>query len=94
MWRVSHLRLAGEHLVLLTHPADVRDVLMVNQRQFKKGRALERAKPLLGEGLLTSEHDDHLRQRRLIQVPGHPPVPEPVMTLRTKHGVRMIPERR
>jgi cytochrome P450 len=68
---VSHLRLAGEHLVLLTHPTHVRDVLMVNQRQFKKGRALERAKPLLGEGLLTSEQDAHLRQRRLIQPAFH-----------------------
>ena len=63
--------MGGEHIVLLTNPADIRDVLMVNQKMFVKSRALERAKPLLGEGLLTSEGDRHLRQRRLIQPAFH-----------------------
>ena len=36
-----------------------------------KGRGLERAKRLLGEGLLTSEGAIHLRQRRLMQPAFH-----------------------
>ena len=36
-----------------------------------KGHVLQRAKLLLGEGLLTSEGDFHLRQRRLVQPAFH-----------------------
>jgi len=51
--------------VLLAHPDDIRDVLVTNGRLFHKGRGLQRARLLLGEGLLTSEGEFHLRQRRL-----------------------------
>ncbi len=44
---------------------------MTSQKSFKKGRGLEQIKRLLGEGLLTSEGDFHLRQRRLIQPAFH-----------------------
>jgi cytochrome P450 len=49
----------------------VRDILVTHSRSFKKGRGLEGAKRLLGEGLLTSEGQTHLRQRRLIQPAFH-----------------------
>ena len=39
--------------------------------KFHKGLALQRAKRLLGEGLLTSEEDFHRRQRRLAQPAFH-----------------------
>ena len=58
-------------IILLSHPDQVRDVLVTNARQFHKGRGLERAKVLLGEGLLTSEDEFHLRQRRLAQPAFH-----------------------
>ena len=62
----------GRHpLVLLTHPDAVRDVLVTNQKQFVKGHVLERAKILLGDGLLTSESELHLRQRRMMQPAFH-----------------------
>jgi cytochrome P450 len=51
---------------ILNHPDYVRDVLITRHRQFHKGVGLERAKLLLGEGLLTSEDDFHARQRRLL----------------------------
>lgn len=68
---ISHVVAGGEHLVLLNHPQLVKDVLVTNQRHFRKGRGLERARRLLGDGLLTSEGDTHLRQRRLIQPAFH-----------------------
>src|SRR4051812_390850 len=68
---VVHLNAAGEDLVLLNHPRLVKDLLVTNQRNFHKGRGLERARKLLGNGLLTSEDDTHLRQRRLIQPAFH-----------------------
>ena len=45
--------------------------LVTHQRNFTKSRGLERAKKLLGDGLLTSEGAHHLRQRRLIQPAFH-----------------------
>jgi cytochrome P450 len=56
---------------LLAHPELVRDVLVTNHRNFIKSRALQRARVVLGNGLLTSEGDAHLRQRRLAQPAFH-----------------------
>lgn len=64
-------RIGKQPIILLSHPDQIRDVLVTNARQFHKGRGLERAKILLGEGLLTSEDDFHLRQRRLAQPAFH-----------------------
>jgi len=46
-------------------------VFVTNASVFHKGRGLERAKRLLGEGLLTSEDPVHLRQRRMMQPAFH-----------------------
>lgn len=62
---------ARENVYLISHPELIREILVTNQRNFKKGRALERAKLLLGDGLLTSEGDVHRRQRRMIQPEFH-----------------------
>jgi cytochrome P450 len=68
---VSAMTLGKQRIVLLTNPDDIRDVLVTHQRMFRKGQALERAKVLIGEGLLTSEGETHLRQRRLVQPAFH-----------------------
>ena len=68
---VVGFRVGRQPFVLLNHPDYVEDVLVTRARLFKKGRALERAKRLLGNGLLTSEGEDHLRQRRLSQPAFH-----------------------
>lgn len=52
-------------------PDDVRRVLVTEQRKFTKGWTLERTKPLLGRGLLTSTGEFHLHQRRLMQPAFH-----------------------
>jgi len=66
-----HVHMAGEHLFLISDPRVVRDILVTDQRFFMKGRGLDRAKRLLGEGLLTNEGAMHLRQRRLVQPAFH-----------------------
>src|SRR5262245_28061800 len=68
---VATFRLGPQRLALLNHPDHVEDVLVTRARMFRKGRALERAKRLLGRGLLTADGDDHLRQRRLVQPAFH-----------------------
>lgn len=68
---VAFFRIGGSSFVLLNHPDYVRDVLVTRHRLFHKGLGLERARMLLGDGLLTSEDDRHLRQRRLMQPAFH-----------------------
>jgi cytochrome P450 len=61
----------GPQLVFLVSEPDLIERVLVSRDVFNKGRALERSKQLLGEGLLTSEGDFHLRQRRLVQPAFH-----------------------
>jgi cytochrome P450 len=68
---VSYFGMGSQPGYFLNHPDLVRDLFVVNAHKFMKGRALQRAKNLLGEGLLTSERDLHLRQRRMIQPAFH-----------------------
>ncbi len=68
---VVFLPAGGQQVYFLNHPDFVREVLVTQQHKFKKSRVLERAKTLLGEGLLTSEGAFHLRQRRLVQPAFH-----------------------
>jgi len=68
---VVRLRLPSGAGYLLSHPDAIRHVLVTGNQNFVKSRALERAKRLLGDGLLTSEGDFHLRQRRLAQPAFH-----------------------
>ncbi|MEP6703970.1 MAG: cytochrome P450, partial [Acidobacteriota bacterium] len=50
---ISFFRMGSQPGYFLNHPELVRDLLVVNAHKFMKGRALQRAKNLLGEGLLT-----------------------------------------
>jgi len=68
---VSQFRVGPIRMFLLNHPDHVRDVLVTHHEKFHKGRALQRSKRLLGEGLLTSEGAHHRRQRRLAQPAFH-----------------------
>ena len=64
---IVYFTLGSRRIYLLNNPEYIKDVLVTNNRNFTKSRALNRAKLVLGEGLLTSEGDAHLRQRRIIQ---------------------------
>ncbi|HWS98715.1 MAG TPA: cytochrome P450 [Pyrinomonadaceae bacterium] len=68
---VVYLRFGPQEVFFLAHPDHVKDVLVTRHQSFIKGRALQRSKRLLGEGLLTSEHEFHRRQRRLAQPAFH-----------------------
>ena len=68
---VSRFHSGPQSVFFLSHPDYIRDLLVTHHARFKKGRALQRAKRLLGEGLLTSEGEFHRRQRRLAQPAFH-----------------------
>lgn len=68
---VATFRMGKIPVFVINHPDLIRDLLVTSHHKFVKGRALQRAKTLLGEGLLTAEHEHHLRQRRMIQPTFH-----------------------
>jgi len=68
---VTQAMIGPQPIALLMDPEDIRRVLVTNQKNFVKGRSLERTKVLLGEGLLLAEGQQHLRQRRLMQPAFH-----------------------
>jgi cytochrome P450 len=68
---VARIKVGPQHIVLVSHPDLIRTVLITDARRYAKGRGLERTKRLLGAGLLTSEGEFHLRQRRLAQPAFH-----------------------
>ncbi len=68
---LAHIRVAGEHAYIVGDADLVRLIFVTHGRDTMKGRALQRAKPLLGEGLLTSEGELHRRQRLLVQPAFH-----------------------
>ena len=67
----AQFRIGPQHFFLCNHPELIKEVLVTRHEHFIKGRALQRAKKLLGNGLLTSEGEFHRRQRRLMQPAFH-----------------------
>jgi cytochrome P450 len=68
---VSGMRVGRFRSLFINHPELIEDVLVNNARKYHKGRILRANKYLFGEGLLTSEGDFWLRQRRLAQPAFH-----------------------
>jgi len=65
------MRIFNFRILLINHPDDIENVLVTHPRKFVKGRVLQANKRVFGRGLLTSEGDFWLRQRRLAQPAFH-----------------------
>lgn len=67
---IVHLQVGGRHDYLINHPDYIRAVLLAGEEQMLRSfpRPMKR---VLGGGLLTSQGEYHLRQRRLIQPSFH-----------------------
>lgn len=63
---ISHFKLARQHVYLVNNPDYIEKILIYDHHNFKKGKRLEIAKRLLGEGLVTSEGEYHDNQKKLI----------------------------
>jgi cytochrome P450 len=69
---VAAFRIGPYRSWLLSHPDHVRHVLVANADRVRKGPILQRARVVLGDGLLTSEGERHRADRRLLQQAFHP----------------------
>src|SRR6516164_806856 len=68
---IAGARILNFRIFLINHPDMIEDVLVNHPRKFVKGRILQANKRVFGRGLLTSEGDFWLRQRRLAQPAFH-----------------------
>src|SRR5277367_5161061 len=68
---ITAIRYLNFRSFYINNPEYIEDVLVNNARKFHKGPALQANKGVFGEGLLTSEGDFWLRQRRLAQPAFH-----------------------
>jgi cytochrome P450 len=85
---IARFTFGPQVIYLVSHPDWIEDVLVTSAKKFQKGVALERAKRLLGEGLLTSEGQAHLRQRRTIQPLFHRQQVQRFADAMVKHALR------
>src|SRR5262245_40762992 len=69
---IVHLRLGPYHDFVFFHPDQIREVLVAKARHFEKMPRIRQVMGQLdGNGLVTSEGDSWLRQRRLVQPAFH-----------------------
>jgi cytochrome P450 len=68
---VVYFKIGPRHGYLVTNPADIRHVLQDNARNYRKSPLYDKLRVLLGNGLLTSEGEFWLRQRRIAQPAFH-----------------------
>ena len=85
---IARFSFGPQQVYLVSHPDWIEDVLVNSAKKFSKGVALQRAKRLLGEGLLTSEGQAHLKQRRTIQPLFHRHQVQRFADAMVKHSLR------
>ena len=68
---VVYLRIGPRRGYLITNPVDIRHVLQDNARNYHKSPLYDKLRVSLGNGLLTSEDEFWLRQRRIAQPAFH-----------------------
>jgi cytochrome P450 len=68
---VVETRMGPFRILVIYHPDAIEELLVTRSRDFVKSPGVRLLRPLLGEGLLLSEGDTWLRQRRLMQPAFH-----------------------
>ena len=64
---LNHYTVFGRHIYQLNHPALIADFFLKDAPHHHRNLVMQRARDVLGNGLLTSEEPFHMRQRRLAQ---------------------------
>jgi len=64
-------RMGPYRIFLVFHPDAIEELLVARNRDFIKSPGVRLLRPVLGDGLLLSEGDTWLRQRRLVQPAFH-----------------------
>ena len=85
---IARFTFGPQQVFLISHPDWIEDILVTSAKKFRKGVALQRAKRLLGEGLLTAEGQAHLKQRRTIQPLFHRQQVQRFAEAMIRHAVR------
>jgi cytochrome P450 len=68
---LNHFMGLSRHIFQFNHPQLIEDLLLRDAVRHHRGLVMQRAKLVLGEGMLTSEEPLHMRQRRLAQPAFH-----------------------
>lgn len=87
---IVHFKMGHLRIVILNHPDYIKEVLTIQNSNFVKGRPLEMAKELLGEGLLTSEGEFHKRQSRIMQPAFHHKMMDNYAPAMTEYSSRLM----
>jgi len=66
-----HYRMFNRHIYQITHPDLIEDFFLKDAGKHTRGMVMQRSRLVLGNGLLTSEEPQHMRQRRLAQPAFH-----------------------
>jgi cytochrome P450 len=68
---IAHYKIGWNHIVFLSHPDYIREILVVQNDNFTKERTVRRSRMLLGEGMITAEGAGHRIQRQVAQPAFH-----------------------
>ncbi len=85
---IAGFKFGPQKVYLVSRPEWIEDVLVKSAGKFGKGIALERAKVLLGNGLLTAAGQEHLKHRRMIQPLFHRQHVQGFADAMVRHAVR------
>ncbi len=89
---IVHVKVARYHVYILNDPDLVEEVLVSRNRNFIKPRLLRDTREVFGNGLLVSEGDTWLRQRRLMQPAFHKQRIDAYGKTMTDYTVKMMAE--